>query len=73
MFIRLVFVAVVICLSSSCGGLSGQKASLQSVPPYPAGIRPLLLTIYHPYPDFSNLPSGVSPFPPYTGWPVRRM
>ena len=70
-FIRLALIAVVICLLPSCGGLSGQKASLPT--PYPAGIRPLLLAIYHPYPDFSNLPTEVSPLPSYTGWTVHRM
>lgn len=72
-FIRLALIAVVICLLPSCGGLSGQKASLPTPTPYPAGIRPLLLAIYHPYPDFSNLPTEVSPLPSYTGWTVHRM
>jgi len=46
---------------------------LATAPPYPAGIRPLLLAIYHPYPDFSNLPPEVSPLPSYSGWTVHRM
>ncbi len=73
MFIRLALVVVVIFLSPSCGVLPRQKSLLPIAPPYPAGIRPLLLAIYHPYPDFSNLPPEVSPLPSYSSWPVSRM
>ena len=73
MLIRFALLTAIISLLPSCGGLSLPSASAPPAPPYPPGTRPLLLALYHPYPDFRDLPPGVRPLPAYSGWPASRM
>jgi hypothetical protein len=67
---------VVLLLVSSCATISVDYDSVPKLKenPYAHSGKPLILTVYHPYPDFrSSFPSPIRPLPGYDGWTDSRM
>ena len=73
------FVYTILCMLFLLLGVSCATISNDSVPtlkenPYKNHGRPLILAVYHPYPDLrSTFPSSIRPLPSYDGWTDSRM
>ncbi|MBR6075604.1 MAG: hypothetical protein IKP87_09890, partial [Victivallales bacterium] len=65
---------VILLMAASCANVPEEGAPKLTANPYGGHRRPLILAVYHPYPNFSTtVESAIRPLPGYNGWVDSRM
>lgn len=66
---------LILMMVSSCSSVPEENAAPKlTANPYSGSNRPLILAVYHPYPNFSTtVDSAIRPLPGYSGWVDSRM
>ena len=65
---------VILLMVASCANVPEEGAPKLTANPYGGHRRPLILAVYHPYPNFSTtVESAIRPLPGYNGWVDSRM
>ena len=73
-FIYSVLSIAFLLMATSCATVPEEKAPILRENPYTSHGKPLILAVYHPYPDFrTNVQSAIRPLPGYDGWVDSRM
>ena len=66
--------SMAVLLAVSCATVPEEKAPILRENPYTSHGKPLILAVYHPYPDFkTTVNSAIRPLPGYDGWVDSRM
>ncbi len=61
-------------MATSCTTVSEDTTPKLKANPYSENRKPLILAVYHPYPDFrATVESAIRPLPSYDGWVDSRM
>ena len=65
---------IILLMAASCANVPEEGAPKLTANPYGGHRRPLILAVYHPYPNFSTtVESAIRPLPGYNGWVDSRM
>ena len=64
----------ILLMATSCATVPEEKAPTLRENPYSSHGKPLILAVYHPYPDFrTTVEAAIRPLPGYDGWVDSRM
>ena len=73
-FVHSSLCTLILLLVASCATISDDSVPILKENPYTNHKKPLILAVYHPYPDLrSTFPSPIRPLPGYDGWTDSRM
>lgn len=65
---------IILLMAASCANVPEEGAPKLTANPYGGHRKPLILAVYHPYPNFSTtVESAIRPLPGYSGWVDSRM